>query len=44
MLYHLGEGKVLEKEVKASPELAAVQKLYKIKRLIYSSNQKPQAH
>ena len=43
VLYHLGEGKVLEKEVKASPELAAIQKLYKIKRLMQQQPSKASA-
>ena len=31
LYHHLGDGKLFEKEVKSSPEYAAVAKLYKVK-------------
>ena len=31
LYYHLGDGKLFEKEMKSSPEYAVVAKLYKVK-------------
>ena len=34
MQHHVGDTKVLEKELKASPKLLAIQKLYKVKKYL----------